>query len=115
MNWKTAIGYGVAIWILLFVIVSVFIAFKAYDNSAAKVVTVIIAGVLSYLFARKVRPSNAGKALVYGILWVATGFILDAIITSRFNPAIFTAKSLWLGYLLVLLAPLLGVKKPQSA
>jgi hypothetical protein len=115
MNWKTGIGYGVAIWILMFVIVSVFIGFKAYDNSAAKVVTVIIAGVLSYLFARKAKPANAGKALSYGVVWAVAGLILDAIVTIRFNPAIFAAKSLWLGYLLVLLAPLLVVKKPQGA
>ncbi len=30
MNWKKALGFGLVIWILMFVIVSVFIAFNLY-------------------------------------------------------------------------------------
>ncbi len=111
MNWKLAIGYGVTIWVLMFAIVSIFVGYEAYDSSFAKAVIVVAAGAISFIFSRKIGPSSAANALYYGAVWVAAGLALDAIVTTRFAPHIFAAKSLWAGYLLVLLAPLLNVKK----
>ncbi|TAN33783.1 hypothetical protein EPN28_01370 [Patescibacteria group bacterium] len=113
--WKKILGYGVLLYVLMFVIVSVFIGFKIYGNSWAPIVTAVIGGVISYILAGRVKPASAGAALGYGIGWVVVGVILDFIITMRFNPVIFSAWQLWLGYALVLLAPLLAVKKPAAA
>lgn len=111
MNWKKGVVSGIALWILMFVIVSVLIAFNVYATTTGKVVTIVIAGIISLFLAQRVKPSSAGVAATYGFLWVVIGLILDAIITTRFNPSIFAAKSLWIGYLVVLLAPLFAVKK----
>lgn len=111
MNWKKGLLFGLLLWVLMFVIVSIFIAFKIYGSTVMHIVTAVIAGVISYLFAGKVKPNKMGAALTYGLVWVVVGLILDALITMRFNPTIFISKSLWLGYLLVLIAPLLQVKK----
>jgi len=111
MNWQKAVGYGVLLWIIMFAAVSIFVGFKIYDNAVMKVVTAIIAGVISWILASYVKPTSASLALSYGLCWVVVGIILDAVVTMRFNDQIFLSKGLWLGYLLVLLAPLLRVKK----
>ena len=111
MNWKKAITFGAVIWVLMFVIVSIFIGFKIYNYFWIKLITAIIAGAISYFLAGQIKPNKAKTALSYGLAWVIIGIILDSIVTMRFNPAIFSSRALWLGYVLVLLAPLLQVKK----
>ena len=111
MNWKKAIGFGIVIWILMFVIVSIFIGFKIYGSVVMSIITALIAGVLSFLFAGKLNLKSVGLALGYGIVWLIIGYLLDLIITSRFNAQILSFWSLWLGYVLILLAPLLTIKK----
>lgn len=111
MNWKKAIGFGVLIWVLMFAIVSAFIAFNVYQGVLMGIVTAIIAGVIAFILAGYVKPSSLGIALAYGFIWVVVGVILDGVITMQFNPEIFGSWSLWLGYFLVLLAPALRVKK----
>jgi len=111
MNWQKAVVYGLLFWIIMFVVVSIFVAFNIYTNAVMKVITAIIAGIISFVLAGYVKPSNVSVALSYGFSWVVIGVILDAAITMRFNNQIFLSKGLWLGYLLVLLAPLLKVKK----
>ena len=115
MNWKKAIGFGVLLWVLMFVIVSIFIAFGIYDFLWMMIVTAVIAGLISFILAGFVKPRNVGLALGYGLAWVVVGVILDLIVTMRFNPTIFASWTLWLGYVLILLAPLLRVKKVPAA
>jgi len=33
LNWKKAIGYALLLWVIMFVVVSILIAFKWYDGS----------------------------------------------------------------------------------
>lgn len=117
INWKKAIGFGVGLWILMFVIISIFIGFKIYDNTAMYVVSAIIGGVISYILAKYAKPADRGTAFVYAASWVVVGVILDAIVTRQFNGEIFSQWSLWLGYGLVLVAPLvwLQMEKKSSA
>lgn len=104
------LGFGVLLWVLMFVIVSVFIAFKLYPG-ATEIVIAVIAGVVSYILAGYAKPKDMTEALKFGGSWVVVGLILDALVTMRFNPAIFGVWTLWLGYGLALVAPTLRVKK----
>jgi len=115
MNWKKAIGYGLLFWVIMYVVVSIFIVFNIYNNAFMKLVSAIIAGIISFVLAGYVKPTKAGVALSYGLTWVIIGLILDAAITRQSNNQIFLSKGLWLGYLLVLLAPLLRIKKTAAA
>lgn len=114
MNWKKAIVSGGLLWVLMFVIVSAFIGFKIYEMVLTQLIIALIAGLISYILAGKLKPSKTGIALGYGLIFIATGLILDILVTMRFNSAIFSQWTLWLGYALVLLAPLLKVKKTQT-
>lgn len=115
MNWKKTIGFGALIWALMFVVVSVFVGFNIYQLVYVEIATVIIAGIIALILAANVKPKSAGSALGYGLVWVVVGVILDAAVSMRFNAAIFSSWSVWLGYLLILLAPLLKVKKTASS
>lgn len=111
MNWKKAIGFGALLWVLMFVVVSALIGFKIQESLWLEIGIAIVSGGISFILAGYVKPKSFGMALGYGFSWLVVGVILDAIVTMRFDPAIFTSWSLWLGYGLVVLAPLLRVKK----
>jgi len=115
MNWKKAVGYGAALWVLMFVIVSVFVGFKIWGSTWLHVVTAFIAGVVSFVLAGYAKPAKASAALSYGISWAVVSAILDIAITMRFDSTVFAQWPMWLGYALIILAPLLRVKKSESA
>jgi hypothetical protein len=112
MNWKKTISYGAVIWVLMFVIVSIFIGFGFYSPTWSKGLIIIIGGIISYIVAKKyARPASSRMAISYGVSWAVVGVILDTIITARFDPTVFQSKTYWVSYLVILLAPLLTVKK----
>ncbi|MFH1112146.1 MAG: hypothetical protein V1712_03730 [Patescibacteria group bacterium] len=111
MNWKKAIGFGLLLWIIMFVVISVFVGFDIYKYIWIQIVTALIAGIISYILTGKIKPSIFSLALSYGLVWVAIGLILDLVVTTRFNAAIFSSWTLWLGYILILVVPVLKVKK----
>ncbi len=109
MDWKKAIGFGVLIWVLMFAIVSAVL--NTYQETLwMKTVIILVAGLIAWFLAKKVKPGSMGSALGYGFVWVIIGLILDYFITMRFNAEIFQLWSLWAGYGLIFLAPLLRIK-----
>ncbi len=111
MNWLKTIGFGALIWVVMFIFVWVLMATSLYTNFLEKLIVAIVAGILSWLAAGFLKPDKMSAAFIYGIVFVVVGVILDALITTRFNNQILLSKAVWLGYLLILLAPLLRVKK----
>lgn len=110
MNWKKGIGYGALLWLIMFALVSALLNLY-YLYTWMPIIIALVTGLISFILAKYIKPTNAKLALSYGLLWVIVGLVLDFFITKQFNPNIFSAWSLWLGYILVLLAPLLVVKK----
>ena len=111
MKWKKAFAGGALLWVLMFVIISIFVGFGIYQYSLVVWLGAIIAGAISFIMAGWVEPDSYGQAFGYGLVWVIVALILDWIVTARFSPDIFSESALWLGYLLVLLAPQLRVNK----
>ena len=52
-----------------------------------------------------------GQALGYGVIFVVVGVVLDLIVTEKAMPGALSMLPMQVGYVLVLLAPLLQVKK----
>lgn len=115
MNWKMAIGFGLLLWVIMFAIASVFVAFNMIARTWVGILLIIVSGVAVFVLAGKARPASTAVALAYGLSWVIVGVALDAIITRRFNPGIFNEWSIWVGNLVVLLVPLLRVGKGTTA
>lgn len=110
MGFKKLIWYGILIWLIMFAVVSAFL--NAYNQKTwVKVAIVIFGGIVALILAGKAEPSSATIALGYGLGWVIIGVILDTLVTMKYNPEIFQSKWLWAGYIVILLAPLLRIKK----
>ncbi|MFH1656208.1 MAG: hypothetical protein ABH956_00345 [Candidatus Nealsonbacteria bacterium] len=113
MKWIKIIIFGVFIWILMFTIASAFIAFDIFKFTWTQGITALISGIIAFILAGKIRPNKISIALNYGLIWVVVGLALDALISIKFNSEIFSSWSLWLGYGLILLAPMLRIKKEE--
>ena len=111
-NWKKGIGFGLLLWIIMFVIISLFVGFKvSLTSTFMSLLMTLISAIIVLVLAGYVTPKNAGIALGYGLLWAVIGIILDLIISKRFAPGMFREVYYWLSYLLVVILPLLRVKK----
>lgn len=111
MKWLKVIGYGVLLWILMFGIVSITVAFGLYNFVWVQAILAVISGIIAFVLAGKLKPNKVEIALVFGVIWIIISVALDALVTMKFNPEIFLTWALWAGYILVLLAPILRVKK----
>lgn len=109
-------GYGAAIWAVLFVVISALVGFGVYGNSITKGIVVIGAGALAYWLAMRTDARDWGKAIIMGVSWVIISMVLDYLISTRFAPSLFSSRALWVGYALVLIGALAGSmwgKKPS--
>jgi hypothetical protein len=110
-KWVKAIIFGALVWVVMFVLISALMAYGFYANVYEKAIVVLIAGVLSFIAAGFLKPDTINTALIFGVIFVVVGVILDFLITTRFQADILSSKALWLGYFFILVAPMLKVKK----
>lgn len=111
MNWKKVIGFGVLLWLCMFLIVSLLTAWQVYYLPWARIVVPLIAGVIAFGLAGLVKPNRPSLALACGLLWIVIGIILDALVNWQINFIALTSWALWVGFVPVLIAPLLQIKK----
>lgn len=111
MNIKRGIGFGLLLWVIMFVVASVFVAFNMQDATLLSVLMLVISAVAVFILAGYVMPKSFGQALSYGLLWAVVGIILDYLISVKFAPDMFSSAYYWISYLLVVLVPMLKVKK----
>jgi len=113
LNWSKAIGFGALIWAIMFALVALFMSFNLYDWVFSKIIVVLAAGVLSYLFARNIRFSRSSQILPYSLTWVIVGIILDLVISMRFYGTLFSTWEYWLAYAFILFTPLLYIGRSE--
>lgn len=112
MNWKKGIWYGVLVWIIMFVVISILVGFKvSFDSTFMNLVVTLISAIAVLVLAGYVAPKSIRQALSYGILWAVIGIILDFIISARFAPGMFREVYYWLSYILIVILPILRIKK----
>jgi hypothetical protein len=118
MNWGKTLGYGVLIWLIIFVVVWALMAGGWYNSQVMKGIVAIVAGILAYWFAMRLGSADWSKAIGLAAVWVVEAWILDWLITSRFNAGITGSKAVWLGYALIAVGAIVGSvwgKKGMSA
>jgi hypothetical protein len=120
MSWKKALGYGVLIWIVMFVVVSIFVGYgmvaSGGGSATFSILMIVLALILTYVAARMVAPMNSGKAMQYGLTFAVVGIVLDFLISQRFAPGMFSSVYYWISYILMVFVPVIAVKKmPMSA
>jgi hypothetical protein len=106
-NWKKAIGLGVGLWLVLFIVAMILVVFGVTLSVGWMFLLAILAAIIAYSLSVNVDPRSTGTAFGYGLTWAAVGIILDSLISSQFaaGQGIFGLWSYWVGYALVLLAP----------
>ena len=107
MSLKTFL-YGPLIWVILFAVASLFVAYQALDAWYAKAVMIVLPFVLALSFVRSMRTLTANSALAIGIVWAVTGIALDFLVTRRFDPNVFASVTSWISYAALALAPAIG-------
>jgi len=114
MNWKKALMFGALVWIIMFVVVSIFIAYGAPSGSLSmtlNIIVTVIGLVAVYLVVRYLAPQSYSIAIQYGLVFAVIGVVLDFLISQKFAPGMFSSIFYWVSYVLVVLVPLLAVKK----
>lgn len=116
-NWSKALGFGVLIWVILFLLVWATIGMGIFSAVGTQIVLGIIAAVVTYLSAINAKASDIGPALGYGAVFAAIGIILDLIISQQLVSGLFGLWTYYLAYVLILFAPSieLGLRGSTSA
>ena len=110
------LGYGGIIWGVAFIVVSIFIGFKVSSQIIVQGITTLAVVITAFLLAKSLNVSTMKEMLKYSFSWVIVGLILDALITARFTGwEFFSRWEMWLGYLLILVVPLLAIKSEGKA
>lgn len=113
---KVGLGYGILIWLIMFLLVSALIGYNFYqDFWLSKFATPLVAGLLSLFFAFLIRPKDLESALTYGMVWLVVGIALDVFLTRTVTKDIFLNSSYWMGYALIALVPALATKHEKTA
>ncbi len=108
-------GYGVVIWVVAFIVATVFVAFDIESTIIVNGTTTLITLIAVYLLARSLNISTIKEMLKYSISWIVVGLILDALITTKFTGwEFFSSWQIWISYALSVLVMLLAVKKQKS-
>lgn len=114
-NWFKAIGFGIAIWLLMFAIASLAVGIGIYASLWTQLALALIAGILGYVFAAFLDSYSDSQALGYGVVWAAAGIILDLTVVSLFSLQMFGFWQYWLGYALLLFAPWVQLQMRQGS
>ncbi|MFZ2072390.1 MAG: hypothetical protein WA101_00385 [Minisyncoccia bacterium] len=117
MNCKKALGFGVLVWAVMFIVVCILLAYKMPENMAFTIIVTLVSLIVVYFAAKNIAPKSYMEAIKYGLVFAIVGIILDFLISKKFAPDIFNSISYWVSYALIVLVPMLTVKKktPISA
>jgi predicted Na+-dependent transporter len=116
VNYKNIFGFGVLIYLVIFLIMSGFAAYDMRDTLTAKIITLAAIALVAFWGGKSLNPANMAEALKHSIGWVVIIVVLDALITARFTGfGIFSQWNVLLGYVLVVLTPLLAIAKAKEA
>ncbi|MDP2669303.1 MAG: hypothetical protein Q8P07_05765 [bacterium] len=113
LDYKKTLTLAVLWWLIMFGAISLVLPW--YSQFVwMKVSVAVFAGVLALVLSAYTPLYGYSNALLFGMIFVVVGIALDALVTYRFNSEIFTYWQIWLGYALVLVAPLLRIMKAYA-
>lgn len=114
MKWLKAIGYGVALFAILFVIGSVaMFGLKLRCGSSMSFLMLAAVLAVSWLLARQYKIGSFKEGFEVGLVWVLVDALLEyVVIVQIFNKGepSFYNWSVLLGYFLIILVPALEGK-----
>lgn len=112
IDFKKGIINGIIIYVVVFMAISVLIAFNIDAvGTIGQIVGYLSSVAAAYYLATKIEFKDVTAAFGYGAVTALVGVALDLLITMRFNPAVnpFSVNML-IGYVLIILAPMIALK-----
>ncbi len=107
MDWKKLVGYGVGIYVVMFMFWSLLVAFEQGEAQWGWYASFVVLAVVAHLASAKLCTKNPIEIIKYSAGWVVIMAVLDWTISARFAEAeLFTNWELYVGYAILLLAPL---------
>jgi|GEM_PF-1009659 len=107
-KWLKRIGWGVLIWSMLFVWISILTFSVKLTGLSLNVLTWIGVVVASWYGVKYSLVKNLNDAVILGLVWVIVGLILDRLITYNMpNQESINQWSILVGYLILFLVPVL--------
>ena len=107
MNYKKLFGYGILIYVALFVYWSALIAYGAEQGIISQIVSLIIIAALACFAGHKLETKSVNKIIRYSVGWTVIVALLDVLFTVPFTGwEVFNEWSVWVGYAIILLIPL---------
>ena len=109
------IGYGVAIWVVAYMVATIFVVLEMQNTLIAWAVTALAASATTFFLAKSLKISSVNEIMKYAFSWVITGLILDVLITRYFTGWGFFMKwNIWVSYALGFLVVILAAKSAKK-
>jgi hypothetical protein len=108
-NWLyRALGWGVAIYAIMYLAWSGLVIYGYSLGMLSLVIRLAILFGITTLAARSLRLFDWKDILPYSVVWAVTAIVLDAIYLVPFTGwALYATWSVWLGYALIVVFPLI--------
>ena len=118
MKWLKAIGYGILLFAVMFVVGSIVMFGLKLAGNALSVVMLISAIIVVYILARMYKITSLNEGLQVGLVWLVVDALLEYIVIilifNKGDASGFYSWSVLLGYGLIVVVPAL-VGKYQKA
>lgn len=105
--WLKRIGWGILIWTILFVWVTVLLFALKTSVTIQLILTWLAVIIVGWVASYYTSPKTTDEAIITGLLWVIIGLILDRLITYNFNSQIFADWKLLVGYFVLFMTPVI--------
>jgi hypothetical protein len=111
MNWLKAIGYGIALFAILFVIGSIAMFGLKVTGNTMSIIMLIAAIIVVWLLAKQYKIGSLNAGIRVGLVWLVVDALLEyLVIIQIFNKGVvggFYNWSVILGYALIVVIPAL--------
>lgn len=111
MNLLKAIGYGIALFAIIFVVGSIVMFGLKLAGTAMSIIMLLSVIIVAYLLAKQYKIDSLNAGVRVGLVWLVVDALLEYIVIIQiFNKGIvggFYTQSVLLGYALVLVVPAL--------
>lgn len=110
MDWKKLIGFGVGLYVVMFIYWSLLVAFGAGEAAWGWYLGFVVLAIAAHSAGARLGTKNVTEILKYSAGWVVIMAVLDFLISTRFTgPELFSAWQLYVSYAILLLVPLATV------
>lgn len=104
MDYKKLVGYGVGLYVVMFIYWSLLVAFGAGEASWGWYLGFVVTAVAAHYAGSKLGTKDLKDLLKYAVAWVVIMLALDAAISVRFTGwELFSGWQVYIGYAVLLL------------